>query len=527
MAYTKAPVSDTHNVIRIPTLGENILVSDGAVTTILGAVPTTLNYIDCFPLKQKMWGTDPIHAVVKREGWTTVQNASSVTTTANPGKVVIQSESDSSVHFAKDNTYYRYDLNANTVAAVATTGSGCWYTGMTLAVDNANANRIVALDNVGELQTWLEDGTGATSVVITPNGYHNIVFMNGYLFAAADNGRIYNSTAGGVLGTWAATDYIVPEIYPDKVSYLDIHKNYLVAFSDNSIEFFYDAGIEVGSPLARQESYTSRVGLVGTGIAGRQKNTAKINDDIYFVGRNLSNSRSLYRIRDFRVEEIPSQYVSGMLNYIGSTPGLQATPCGIETIIINNNPMIQVSVWDGTNTEDVVYFPDEDVFWKLNTTSTYLTTQTDLPGTLLRIGQCFVPTYGSAAIVAPIILYSGASAAVVVYTFDRARATSVTSTVYTEVIDFGINYYKHIARIDAVGDYGTNVCTLSYNGTPNYDQTYTACTPSRQASVDGYGQNMSWYNLGAYRRLSLKFSMVGTGGALHSGFDVEYNAGAA
>jgi len=107
---------------------------------------------------------------------------------------------------------------------------------------------------------------------------------------------------------------------------------------------------------------------------------------------------------------------------------------------------------------------------------------------------------------------------------DADFSTSVTSTVYTQVIDFDTNRYKHLARVDAIGDYGANSLTLSINQTPNYASTFTSCG-SQNALTIGYGNNISWYNLGAPRRFILKYEMAGASSGIHRGFDVEYNIG--
>jgi hypothetical protein len=534
MAYTKAPTENTHNVVRLETKGNNFLVTDNSNTFPSGITPTTLNYIDCFPLTEKQWGKEGKKAIHKRDAWKSVATSSGapLTSAASLGGRVIVSETEDSVHFCTFNSYYRLSGVTGVtpvLSSISGAGAGAWYCGGTLAVDNTNANRVCFMDNSGQLFTWLENGSGlTTTAVVGPTGFRNLVFLNGYLFAAAPDGKIYNSNPGGVLTTWNATNFIVPEIYPDTVQWLETHKNYLVAFGSNTTEFFYDGAIEVGSPLARQESYTSRVGIVTAGVNGRNQNTAKINDDIYFVGKNISNTRALYRIRDFRVEEISDQFFTGALNWVGSTTAFTVFN-GIQSTTINNNPMIIISLTNNTYTNAIeyVYFPDEDVFWQMETSTTPSATNTDFPGYGLRIGQTFNTTFSANAIYQPTQLYvtSSGATAVSVLTPNYARDVSITSKLYTEVFDLGINRYKHIARMDAIGDYGDNTLSLAYNPSPNYQETYVNCTPDVVPSTIGYENNISWYNLGAYRRMSFKFTMAGIGPGIHEAFDIEYNLG--
>jgi hypothetical protein len=532
MAYTKAPTENTHNVVRLETKGNNFLVTDNG-SSFVSASPITLNYIDCFPLTEKQWGSEAKKAIHKREAWKTAATSSGlITSSAGLGGRVVVSETEDSVHFVKFNSYYRMTgvggLSPVT-NLISAAGAGAWYCGGTLAVDNANANRVCFMDNSGQLFTWLEDGTGlTTTAVVGPTGFRNLVFLNGYLFAAAPDGKIYNSNPGGVLTTWNSTNFIVPEIYPDKVQWLDTHKNYLVAFGSNTIEFFYDNAIEVGSPLARQESYTSRVGIVTSGVQGRNQNTAKINDDVYFVGKNINNTRSLYRIRDFRVEEVSNQYLNGFLNWVG-TSSEYSVFLGIQSIIINNNPMIIVSMANDNYSSviEYVYFPEEDVAWQMQTSETVGAVNTDFPGYNFRLGGTFNTTFAASLLYIPIQLSVSAATAteITVKTFNFDKDISITSVVYTDVFDLGINRYKHIARMDAIGDYGDNTLSLAYNPSPNYQETYVNCTPDVVPSTIGYENNISWYNLGAYRRMSFKFTMAGIGPGIHEAFDIEYNLG--
>lgn len=517
MAYTKAPVNDTHNVIRVPTIGSPIVVSDSSA-----AVPTTLNFIDCFTRKEPQWATDPINRVHKRDGYTAYEVGGSSNTSGNLGACVVLDDEGNNAWVGRNTDIIKIAsigaTNAMTATVFQSSVTNAYDSFGTTAINNSNENIICLLTSAKYLLTWKSDGTGYTTTDLTGigvSGLGNLVFLDGYLFAVnLTNGRIYNSTVGGVLTTWSSIDYTTPEIYPDRCQWIDKHKNHLVAFGNSSVEFFYDAGIEVGSPLARQESYTSRVGIVIPNLSGRvQKATASIDDDLYFIGINPQNAKSLYRIHNFQVQEIPNYYVNNFLNH--------NTISRIQSVVISNDPMIMISGGDGNI--ELMYNPKEDNWWMLRSNTTSGTPNTDFPGAAYRLGSMsfYSPTYQNSTILAV-----QSTTSTTLYGYIANSSVTVSSDVYTEIIDLGINYYKHIARVDAVGDYGNNTLTLAYNGTPNYSQSYTSCTPTRTPSSAGYGYNASWYNLGAFRRFGLKLTMSGTNEAIHTGFDIEYNAGA-
>lgn len=520
MAYTQSPTQDSHKIQRINTRGSPFVVTNDTSN-----VPVTLQYVECFPLSEKQWGDDTRYSIHKREPWiNTVRTVTgSVNTSTNICRSTAFGEDYDTIFFAIGDTYYYYNYNGGTVTSYAT-NSTAFISSFTSAIDNSNARRICALGFGGILKTCLEDGSSVTSTdlsALSLLGSRGLVFIDGYLFAVNSGGdKIYNSAAGGVLTTWNATDFLNAEQYSDPVWWIDKHKNYLVAFGSQSIEFFYDAGNEVGSPLTRQESYSTRIGIT-EGAPG--KIVANIEDTLYFIGKSRQNNHSLYKIENFQVSEIDSQYMQNVFNFLSAAdPTFSVHIDSVETVIINNNPMIRCVFYDTAAAYySMVYFPKEDIWWQMLTSADG--SGTNFPGTQAQIGQCFVAdTFEKPLILAKYPDKNGT--AVRFWEADQAHATSCTAYFYTGVEDLGTNRWKHIARMDAIGDYGNNVLTLSYNFTPNYDQTYTSAGSVTPSTI-GYGSNISWYNLGAYRRGSFKLSMTGTDNAIHQAFEMEANVG--
>lgn len=517
MAFTKAPTQDTHNVQRVPIQSSPIVVTSTSTTN---PVPITSYYINCFPLKESQWGTDPVRAVHKREGNTSTVLTGTVTNTGFRCSTSVQAYSSYLNYVVKHDSLYAVNPILDTVSLITTSQSTLSLGSGTNFIDSANARRIGWLEAYSSgntyLVTCLEDGTSVTStdlVSLTVTGSKGLVFIDGYLFAANNAGnRIYNSAAGGVYTTWNSTDFLDAEQYADPVQYIAKHKNYLVAFGSASIEFFYGAAIEVGSPLARQESYSTRVGLVTTPAVGSFYGLPVVNveDDLYFLGKSEQNNISLYRIRDFKVEEIDSQYVQNALNQQGGS-----SYRGLRVQVINNNPCIDVMSPGG-----LMYLIRENDWW--------ICAGNDYPTYLTLLGQPFISYFTASGTPPKSYVLAESGGIVTKWTPDQNYTTTVQADYYTEVIDFGINRWKHLARIDAIGDYNTNQLSLFYNPTPNYAGTFNTITPTAvQASVIGYNNNISWYQLGASRRFILQFRMNGTTPGIHRGFDVEYNMGVA
>lgn len=516
MAFTKAPTQDTHDVKRIPATGSSFLVS--TVPSIgLAYQPITMTYINCFPITETQWGTEEKRRVHKREGWAeSAVFTGSVTTSGVRGDSLVQSYSGSNVFFAKGTAVYRANYDIFTIGTIDTQlnfgeGSG------TSAINNSNVIKICFLEKGGGVSTYLmtcnEDGSTVVDtnlVSLLADGSKGLVFIDGYLFACDTTGRkIYNSTAGGVLTTWAATDFLDAEQYSDSVLWIDKHKNYLVAFGQDSIEFFYNNAVEIGSPLSRQESYSSRIGLYRGSATSGGSWVANVEDDLYFLGRSGQNAVSLYRIRDFRIEEIEGQYIQGLM--AESNLGVSS----ITSMLFNNNPHIVVNF---TNAPAWAYFIKEDVWWKV--------TGSDFPDVAYTLGKPFTSIYniGSDYVPKCFFLQNDTSGEVTIRYSDMDYATSVSAVMYTETMDFGVNRYKHIARVDAIGDYGNNAISIGFNPTRNYAQTYTAFTAQNPSTI-GYGNNISWYNLGGPRAFSFYVAMVGTNPSIHDALELEYTMG--
>jgi hypothetical protein len=518
-------MENTHNVQRIPVSENPFLVSGFYNTTTFTPQPVTARYTDCFPIKESQWATDPIRRVHKREGWTT-QNVTTgtVTTTGPLGNCTVQAYTLPNIYTAKESTIYQTNY-ANLVVSTITNACTNAYSGWgTNAINDTNTRRVCWLGpatTTTNLVSFNEDGTSVTVTDVTSvglDGKRGLVFINGYLFASNSTGtRIYNSDPAGDLVTWNSTNFLDAEQYADQTLWLAKHKNYLVAFGQASVEFFFDAGIEIGSPLKRQESYSTRIGLfnnVGTYVPGAF--VCNIEDDLYFLGMSEQKQVGLYRIRNFQIEELDNQFIQGLMN----DPGV--APYKIMTCSFNNNPHVIVFM---QNSNPWVYFPKENTWWRIN--------GSDFVDSVYFMGQPFISLNDNFSSLNPslprcfIPINPSFGTTQALLHADLNYTTTVDSRYITDTIDFGINRWKHLARIDAIGDFNANSVSVFCNPTPNYSSSSITVLPAYDASAIGYGNNISWYNIGAMRIFSLQFRMNGVAPGIFEAFDIEYNIGVA
>ena len=358
-----------------------------------------------------------------------------------------------------------------------------------------------------------------------------MVWLDNYFFfvgTSSSNGNdpnnaIYNSSyTGDPYGPWDTTSTILAQINPGEISWLDKHHNYLVAFCTNTIEFFYDAGNGLGSPLARQPLYAKNIGILNCGITGT---VAKDKDDLYFIGKNNNNLYEVYKLSQFQCVPIGTHYVREVLNYFGSATHSQIY--GIETISIDTHTMIMISfygssggVTGGTSpfstNQALVYFPEENVWWTITTTDIW-------QGGNTRSNWATASEQSTTTQRPYWISGSVGGTTISINSNDFESTISNTASYFTEVIDMDTNHWKHISKLHSIGDYGTNVLTLWYSNDPTFN-TFTQTT-TKYPQLDGYQNAIWWDNVTRFRRGSFRLDMTGLGDGRHKAFDIEYNIG--
>ena len=148
---------------------------------------------------------------------------------------------------------------------------------------------------------------GFANSSILPGFVHNgdPTTLDGYVFLSTADGNIYNSNLNDP-ATWTiATDFITAESFGDGLKRIARSGSYIVAFGDDSIEWFYDAANPTGSPLSVYPGATKHVGFLG-GLAA-------VGDTLYFVGKSSNQAVALYKINGLKLEQIADFTISRRL----------------------------------------------------------------------------------------------------------------------------------------------------------------------------------------------------------------------
>jgi len=168
--------------------------------------------------------------------------------------------------------------------------------------------------------TITERNNGGTSGAVDDeqmptNMVPGIVVLDQYAFIMDSDGFIYNSVVGDVTD-WPGNN-INAEIRSDSGKAIARYLNYLVAFGEDTLEFFYDAANASGSPLNRFEGMANLVGCP----AGNT--VVNIDQDLVFVAKSpeggrfvgsLSNGFNTVRISSNSLDEILDKEGSGISN---------------------------------------------------------------------------------------------------------------------------------------------------------------------------------------------------------------------
>lgn len=214
--------------------------------------------------------------------------------------------------------------NTDTPAHMSVTGNSICYNGTFLSAIATSTGQVgftEFLDSSGNRRLILLDGTNGyiftaynvPPILITDVNFPTPhaptpIFLDGYLFVAKPGGQdIYNSNLDDPT-TWTPGDFISAEMYPDSIVGLSRNNNYIYAIGQSSVEFFYDAANDSGSPLAR---HASAVQQFGTPWLGSVVATDK---EVFMVAQLQAGGLTVFSIDGFKEAEIATPSIQNALN---------------------------------------------------------------------------------------------------------------------------------------------------------------------------------------------------------------------
>lgn len=174
-------------------------------------------------------------------------------------------------------------------------------------------NHLVIIDsenNEGWVITQSDELREITDTNFPPNAGKTLasggVWLDSNMYVLDTEGNIWNSVENDP-ESWDALNFIEAGRYEDAGKHLAPHGNGIAAFGSRSIEFFYNAGNPVGSPLARRNDIVYHTGVLeGSAVAIH-------GDSIYFLGSDSTGTLGIYYLDNYALKKISTSSVDALI----------------------------------------------------------------------------------------------------------------------------------------------------------------------------------------------------------------------
>lgn len=272
--------------------------------------------------------------------------------------------------------------------------------------------------------------------------------MDGYAFIMTTDGKLWASDLNTV-AAWTATSFASANAAPDKGIGCIFHRNMIVCFGRESMEFFYNSGA-TPFPLTKSASMTQKVGAISADAI------SAIGDTLFWCGSTPQGGLSIFSY-DTGTSRISTPEIDAALIVVGTDK------ISLTTIRYYGRSFVQVTA--GPNT--YAYCIEEKSWFEIETTTplAYKCAAVQVGGTLANYAISNVSTSGK------------------VYVMDHSDLVFVDDTVaYTAKVqlsndDMGTSSRKFFSSMAVIGDRSpvSSTATLTYSD-DDYQTEVTAGT---------------------------------------------------
>jgi hypothetical protein len=174
--------------------------------------------------------------------------------------------------------------------------------------------------------------------------------MDGFAFILGNDNNIWSSDTNS-LANWTATSFLAKQIRQDAPVGLARLNNQILAFGDETVESFYNAGNTTGSPLLPLRHLHQKIGMHMT-----QQNHyyAIIEGSIFFVGRRSGGfySRGVFAYNGQTVEKISTPYIDKIIG--------EATIDSVYSFGFNGHKAVSIGISNvnASTQRWLMFFPD-------------------------------------------------------------------------------------------------------------------------------------------------------------------------
>lgn len=417
--------------------------------------------------------------VVKRPGYSQHTQPSGTT---GVGRGIYQWKGD--LYSVIGNKIYK---NSSALAPTLTTSTGrC---GIVEVRPGASTQYLCVND--GEKLYCIAASTGTVTTVTSnyPANTGDIAFLDGYLFVIDTSGQLWNCSVDDPT-SWSVTQYVSMNMLPGIGVGLQRLGNSVVAFSDISIEYWYDAASTPGSPLARQDAAMRRVGC-----ASRQS-IASNGDMVFWVGSVESSQATVWMLRNsFEQIEIGIPPINRLIEVEATQANINAYCLSIagHSWYILNLP---------TANRTFVYDIDLEIWCEWEAAA----------------GSAVFPMCAASSKANEILVQHNTDGWVyeMLTSVYQDSGTSFTASGRTGRMDFDTQDRKFVYRFELVGDVQASTTNV---GVSYSDDDYATESTARTFDMSQvHTFSASWGN---FRRRSWKFSYTGANPLRLAGFELK------
>lgn len=174
---------------------------------------------------------------------------------------------------------------------------------------NGTYNALIVLDGI---KGWVVKTDGSVTQITDPDfpspHIPAPVYLDGYVFVAkSGTADIYNSDLEDPF-SWTPGNFITAESNPDNIVMISRYNNYIAAIGSKTVEFFYDAAVPTGSPLARNTSAIQTIGCPAP------YSVVRTNTELIMVGDTGGGGRTVWLFNGFTPKQIGSVQVNECLD---------------------------------------------------------------------------------------------------------------------------------------------------------------------------------------------------------------------
>lgn len=352
--------------------------------------------------------------------------------------------------------------------------------GLIVTVDVANAGA------VSGTITFTDNGSGG-SLTPTLNAFpagpyvSGVVYLNNYIFLGTATNRIYSSAVGAPTD-WSALDYVTFEQTADILVGIAKHLNYLIAFGAASIQFFYDAGTGIGSPLGLAQSYTSEIGCASGDSIVATSNT------VLWIGTSKTYGRSVYIMDGVSPVRISTHNIDKHL----AADSLEEVSAFCYTI--NGHTLYILTLHESNKT--LVYDINEKMWY---TWTQWAMASEDQPNPGTYYESYFRPTFYAQVNGVPYMLDDDTAE---LYQLDVDTYQDDGEDIYcrtvTDISDNGTTKRKFYGRLEIIGDKVVGTMQIRHTG-----DDYNTWSSYREVNLNASRSQV--YLSGADRRRAWEF----------------------